>query len=622
MALPDAGVIAIVVASPFVLFSTLFLLAVYYRRRFSDHFPSSRETSSTLEGQTDLSGQGRNASSFIHDQAIHAIHPDSHPTHDVKQGDVPDKGDEGDGGGAMITFPVPIVQGRILVSQPHFSEKAISIRRLSLHPHKPDMIQRLNSVTSTLHEGPVSTQCQGTTVTTQDSISDLGPDPHIMSEDLREAAVLSGGGRQSSDLSAAIDPRNNPLAIMEPQSLTPSVIEVGNRRSSVLSGGMSTMGTRTDGAGRLSLRKVSAGGGEENVIVEAAGVHLTQQSSSSDIWSNLLPDPESLTSSRYVRGESNTSQGQERSRLSVDQSFPAHPYSSASLSRTSIIPSQSMTFPIPQVPTMQSPHSSRTLFTFKSIPRFKNRPDSLVLAQTSLTPIQRVEKLSIPSLSNSSSTDSNSGGMTTSPSTKGIKSPLLTTLRGEVDIDTCSDHAAGGSEASDDGYWDDYGDMAIEPTPGLFEAWRGFPPKIEKVAKGTIIQPHPSSRNDQVPHKQSAVSVSPGKANDHPSSGETQRQQYTPHVPHTPEDTVKNSNTIVAQPASRRTSGNITYLAEVVDNEKQLSSVLPHQAVSGERRRTIVSGRPPIISRLDLNPEFGSQEDDARSGSLGTGVAL
>jgi len=116
-------------------------------------------------------------------------------------------------------------------TEPSFTPKTITIRRISPNPTQPDIIQRVNSLISSIH---------------------IEDDPN--------SDMLPYGGRKSSipSLSSVKAVRGMSMGM----SIEDGVMDAGERRPSVLSCG--------DGQG-LEVRSINAGGGEDVVSVRGAG---------------------------------------------------------------------------------------------------------------------------------------------------------------------------------------------------------------------------------------------------------------------------------------------------------------------------------------------------------------
>ena len=110
--------------------------------------------------------------------------------------------------------------------QPILEEKRIVVRRISVGPGAPDIMTRVNSISSTLN------------------FSD-DPNPDLLPNQERKNSVLS--------VSSSIPKQN----------MRHDVVDMGERRPSVLS---------LDGGQSLQLRKVSVGGGEDILRIRGASV--------------------------------------------------------------------------------------------------------------------------------------------------------------------------------------------------------------------------------------------------------------------------------------------------------------------------------------------------------------
>ncbi|KAK4684919.1 hypothetical protein P7C73_g5241, partial [Tremellales sp. Uapishka_1] len=140
---------------------------------------------------------------------------------------------------------------RTSLSQPHFAEQTVTIRRISINPFEPDEIQRLNSVSSSLVPAPSS-------------------------EDLRK------NSRDS-------------LSVHTVQALEGGV-SIGERRPSVLCAGAGGVGPDS-----LPVRKISAGGGEETISIRRTTISTAPVAAPS---SPALPSPHPFSAASLARTSS------------------------------------------------------------------------------------------------------------------------------------------------------------------------------------------------------------------------------------------------------------------------------------------------------------------------------
>lgn len=117
------------------------------------------------------------------------------------------------------------------ISQPHFLDRIINVRKLSRNPYLPDVVTRVQSVTSTM------------------SIQ-------IQKPAKASSEVLAFGGGHRASHASTLNPNLLGCQGVKANSIAEGVIAVGDRRPSVLSGGLSDKKEND----KLPLRKISAGG--------------------------------------------------------------------------------------------------------------------------------------------------------------------------------------------------------------------------------------------------------------------------------------------------------------------------------------------------------------------------
>ncbi|WVQ77543.1 hypothetical protein IAR50_007230 [Cryptococcus sp. DSM 104548] len=389
------------------------------------------------------------------------------------------------------------------ISELHYLEKSVDVRRINHNPYAPDLITRVNSISSTLAtQGPANPSLD---------------------------VLPFGGGRRASHAST-VDPNKLGYQGIEANVVGHGAIAVGDRRPSALSGGLSDR-RESD---KLSIRKVGIGGGEEMVSVQAAGIDD----------SKLPVRRRSPTPHRHLSRRPSMKDGELQQEESTEPLPYSHPFSATSLSNsTSITQGGGSGYTVPPVPTLNPPPR----------PQKDKRPGSLKVPSTST----RQSSHPPPSMLASAL------GPVTGVSTTAIESDrIVSPDHGEIST---------GSDTSED---------LINPTPGLFEAWRGFP-RQGSPAKAVLIQP-PSfaeSPNSHVQHEPPAEpslgSTSPMTLP--PTSAPPRPSQLlpTPSAPSAPQ------SSSLAPPHSgveRRTSTSshrsITYLADVVREEARRKSVM------------------------------------------------
>nr|XP_031861676.1 uncharacterized protein CI109_002906 [Kwoniella shandongensis]KAA5528748.1 hypothetical protein CI109_002906 [Kwoniella shandongensis] len=442
------------------------------------------------------------------------------------------------------------------IVRPHFAERPISVRRLSVNPNEPDRIDRINSVSSTIHDNPYQPDDnQIMSSTLSGALNATNP-----SMDLRNQSQIS------TSVTNAFLKRSNGQATT---SVDSAVVDVGERRPSLLSVGDLDSKER----GSLSVRRISAGGIEDVLVVKGI--------SADEIPSNTWP---------LVQRE---------------PGHPAHPYSSESLSRTSIVGRQTIPFPEPHinVPYIRAPPAPESRRRPTTTNMKKHRPDSLTLVQ------------SFNSSDKITSSYETGATVTSFISNRAIKSASTSFVIATPDEEE-EDQDGGGKPTADASKLGINSIELVEPTTTpttsttvdakLFEAWRGFPPKM-KSANPIILSQLPLRQpSEGIPSIPNSL-----EARKAPFGNEKEREGSTTSTSY------------------KRSSGRITNLADLVKQNQQTDkptrsddkdTSFDANSSNVSRRQTIVSERPPIISPLELDPNFrggseGASDEDAILGT-------
>lgn len=430
------------------------------------------------------------------------------------------------------------------ISQIRFLDRIINVRKLSHNPYLPDVITRVHSVTSTL------------------STKTLEP-AKASSE-----ALPFGGGRHASHASI-LNPNLQGCQGVEANSIAEGVIAVGDRRPSVLSGGLSD---RREGD-RLSLRKISAGGEEEliqiNPAIDPSGLPV-RMASSTDGRPSISRRP-SFKSNRPDK------------RNTYHEWPSAHPISAGELNANATVSRGSIAFPIPQLLTIQAPPCSH-----KKDPQKRKRPDSLKLVSATLP-----RKMG----GSQSLTTTPPVGHTTSLSMLAMKPAPLTTSPETEKI------SPDNSTTSKDQY-------ELSPTPGLFESWKGFHSKATTVKAAVIKAPRSEPPQIDILPQLAMVSASSLTVPSASAPGHL-------HPFLDPSLTIQVSPMTTKQFSSERRASKITYLADVVkENEAKgkNATLMPPSSASErpksdhdqlippntERRPSVMGPYPPVISPFPL----------------------
>lgn len=338
-----------------------------------------------------------------------------------------------------------IADGKGKIFQPHFVDININVKKLNLDPHLSDVTTRVDCVTSTLLS--------------------------IQSQELAKSSpeTLPFGGGHYGHVST-LNPNLLEYQAVEANSIAEGVIAVGDRRPSVLSGGLSD---RKESK-QLTLRKISAGGKEELMQINPASIEPPM------VPVRMAPPPHSRPSiiSRRPSFQNN--------RLDKSNSYqerpPVHLFNPTGLRANATVIHGSIAFPIPHVPIIQAPPRSR-----KKNYQKRQRLGSLNLASAAL---QRKR-----SGSPSQFTAISGVGPTTAVSMLAMKSAPLVTSPKIEEIGPNSATASGDQGKSD-------------LTPGLFEVWEGLPAKTVR-AKAVVFKPsRPQPPKIVIPPRTSVASAS------------------------------------------------------------------------------------------------------------------
>ncbi|WVR00099.1 hypothetical protein IAU59_007241 [Kwoniella sp. CBS 9459] len=388
----------------------------------------------------------------------------------------------------------------LVLAQPHFAEKACSIRRVSINPFLPDEITRVNSISSTLTNQPSTSLPQRT------SPAQVHGSPSAANS---SSDVLPyRGGRRASHASTVQPRLLGGSNTIEANSLKSNVVAVGDRRPSVLSGGLAD-GPDTE---RLSVRKISVGGWEDQVVVQAAGVDPSKlpvkklPSFYAHDHGHQQQHPSACGPSRM----SEDSLAFQPPRLILDQGpignpVPSpHPFSTASIRRSSFIaePNTRIEFPVPRIRNLQISIPVPTLTHHKMV-----RPGSLDLDG----PVRRRKR-------GHHAADSDRGkpsrqvslALPTNCSTRALKSaPLYSATTGTpFSSDPWLEYGADleGGDAPDP---ESKTSSSSDWEGGMFGDWRGFPPKTSETY-------HTAHGNHSVPEMQIGLAVLPATPQPYP----------------------------------------------------------------------------------------------------------
>lgn len=214
-----------------------------------------------------------------------------------------------------------IADGRGKIFQPHFVDINISVKKLSLDPHLSNVTTRVDCVASTLS---------------------------IQSQKLAKSSpkTLPFGHGHHAHVST-LNPNLLEYQAVEANSMAEGVTAVGDRRPSVLSGGLSDR-KESD---QLTLRKISAGGKEELIQINPASIDPSmipvRMPPSSPSLPSMISHRPSFQNNRLVK------------RSSYQELPPAHLFSPTVLRADPTVTHGSIAFPIPHVPIIQAPPRSR-----------------------------------------------------------------------------------------------------------------------------------------------------------------------------------------------------------------------------------------------------------------------
>ncbi|OCF41332.1 hypothetical protein I317_04813 [Kwoniella heveanensis CBS 569] len=405
----------------------------------------------------------------------------------------------------------------LLLAQPQFAEKAVSIRRVSTNPFLPDEITRVNSISSSLVSQPTGGTRQGSIHPVRDG-NGIG-DGHSYGSGSSSANASSdilpfGGGRREPHASTS-QPRLLGSASIEANSLRSNVIAVGDRRPSVLSGGLAD-GPDTD---KLSIRKISIGGWEAQVQVQAAGIgssRLPVRTLSPSVYSSTQghrhahsrpnqpqpPIPGSSKSdfhSAFSEPLPNIALDQGGT-IAVESPVPSpHPFSSTSLRRSSVMAEPTMSFPVPRIRTSQI--SIPAIAHLPHRDHYHSRPESLCLDGSPRGgPVQSTEQNKDHSYSDARYAPSRqiSLALPTGSSTRALKSaPLHSATHGRRQR---SDDSSGSVPIPNLERGEPLGSS---DEGGMFGDWRGFPPKTST----TETYSYHTAREDKDEHNDHSTSI-------------------------------------------------------------------------------------------------------------------
>ncbi|WWC91781.1 uncharacterized protein L201_006728 [Kwoniella dendrophila CBS 6074] len=550
MAVSDAVKIAVIVSSPIVFFALLFLGAYSYRRH---HSPAHK-------------------SAYSHDNSHNIGQPFSPTQSGEKKLNESQKQNVFDNCQSCSQDRKPITQPRIIVTstpntahtftkelqwddnadrqsevkhgQPHFEEKQISIRRISSNSSMPDTITRVNSFCSSLGHANASSDVLGN----------------------------YAGQRQSS-----IATTDQPLDIDDVlMSLAPNVINVGQRRPSVLSGGS----VYTQESDKLSIRKISAGGKED--LFSVGGSYGTA-------------DPIKFST---------------HSAHTIDK---PHPFSAAALNRNSYFPRTDSHNQFPFIQVQKPP---------KATIKHKSKPRPEIL---------KIPSVDIPSTSTISSDRTYVGSddalfMPTATSIKAIKS--ATTPKGEVkyDIEPALDTSSS------------FGHEPLQPyeKPKFFEEnWNGFKGNESGIKKqedthskqeNTIIPyieipispttPVTAAKRQKAGSRKGTPSAAFARLNSRSDNSKVKTEKSKADEPNLQVNTTGDNSD---DKRSSKNPNRITYLADTVkenkekqEEQKRLSAIKPSETQKLEipqsgltKGTSIVSEKPPTLSPLRMEHGLG-----------------
>lgn len=494
--------IPFVVIFPVVFFSILLIAVFLYRRYLS---PYLKSIFTQEDGMCDPTSR---QDIFPHCQLCYGHHQ-----HDQGNSLVSVENESSSLNSTDVQLAIADGLGEIF--QPHFVDINISVKKLSLDPHLSDVTTRVDCVASTLS---------------------------IQSQELAKSSpeTLPFGGGHHAHVST-LNPNLLEYQAVEANSIAEGVIAVGDRRPSVLSGGLSDRKETN----QLTLRKISAGGKEELIQINPASIEPS-----------MLPvrmAPPSHSPPSIISHRPSFQNNRLNKRNSYHERPPVHLFNPTGLRANATVTHGSIAFPIPHVPIIQAPPRSR-----KKNYQKRQRPDSLKLASATLHRKRSGSPGQFTAISGVRPT--------TAVSMLAIKSAPLVTSPKVEEIGPNSATASGDQGKSD-------------LTPGLFEVWEGFPAKTA-TAKAVVFKPsRPQPPKIVIPPPRTSVaSASPitvprastSEKRLYPSLGPCLKAQVSPLGS-------KRFN------AERRAS-KITYLADVVkENEAKGKSATLQTTIIYER---------------------------------------
>ncbi|WRT70144.1 uncharacterized protein IL334_007138 [Kwoniella shivajii] len=545
MAINDTVKIAVIVASPVLFFSLLFLSAyIYRRRRSSGRKGTFRQPEISSPPQNQEKGvvwdPSERERTLPHCHICYVDHRPCGTSRADSQKTLVNNGICDQSRPPLISV---LPDCNSTLSQPHFQEKRITIRRLSSNPYLPDEYTKVNSLSSTLGEANPS--------------SDILP---------------YGGGRRSSyvSMTQSFLPGDPEIGC---KSLAQENHESDSRRLTAFSGGLAEKD-------RLSVRRVSVGGHEDvlNLKVKALNTntavppahscYFTQHRRSTSTQPPPLPtlDPSSTSTNE-----------------AEDLPSP-HPFSAASLRRSSFVSHPPMQFPVPHIrrPERASANSSN-----------RQRPETLQIAS------QHPNSLSPVSIGTSGQSMEhrrrNSLIVPTASPNQAMKS--ASTSIGSHIPDTASS----------------FGHDPIPPKAqdlNTFHSWQGFRPSEHANVIPRIELPiSPTTPSEG---RRGTPSAAFAQLNSNNSSSTT-LQVTTPN------------SGLERSPSS---CSKITYLAEVVkEEEKRISSIRsspdnmypPGDRIVGSRK-SMIDSQAPALSPLRLERGLGIHS--ALGAGMGIGMAV
>ncbi|WVW86243.1 hypothetical protein I302_108285 [Kwoniella bestiolae CBS 10118] len=524
----DTVKIAIIVASPILFFTLLFLSAYLYRRHRTPFrrgsFKSQRQsTALPTSPKGAVWDPSKRERRFPHCHICWEDHRVNTTTNNQREVPLTDSTDSQNtlvnsstniirttryGNTLKSCCPAPsmdvnVNEHMLKVTQPHFEEKQLSIRRISSNPLAPDEYTRVNSFCSSLNNANPS--------------SDLLP---------------YGGGKRTSHISSA----NGFVA----DALAPGVIPFG-QVSSFLS-----IGNDED---RMSIRRVSIGGKEDTLNIsglnptsqerlDLSGIPIRRSFTENQRNSRSPSDLPKITTFAHSPLPDFNSQG------TVEDLPSPHPFSAASLRRSSFISQPPLQFPVPHIKVPEKVKTRRP--ESLNIPAYTVLSPSQITTLSGTTYMGKSNSLSIPVQSASS--------------TKAIKSSY-TPGSGPVpqsSIDTCSSF---GYDPID----------APQPRKGYFEeGWNGFALGSSSGNGGLIPKIEVPISPTTPTHTKSVSPIRFDQPNHSHQSGERGAQMHD-HCGHS-NNHQKTSEGTAPPSAHERTSSNLTISSPTQTNHKRTPS--------------------------------------------------